>query len=97
MQVIEGCDVDCSFRGLDVLPLLNAAASSEAASAPQRLRLNGRARFAGRLEASPDAAGVQAAEAAEEGDEEAAAEGASAPARPSVFKGQPISPVHMPS
>ena len=46
-QVIEGCDVNCSFKGLDVMPLISTA---EPATAPQRLRVNGRARFAGRVE-----------------------------------------------
>jgi hypothetical protein len=48
---LEGADVDCSFKGLDVLPLLSPGAALErgAAAQPQRLRLNGRTKVSVRL------------------------------------------------
>lgn len=73
--------MDCSFKGLDVLPLVSPQ-SSEPAAAPQRLRLNGRARFAGRLEPSEEP--PQEAEAA--GMQSGAVAGGAAEA-PSVFRG----------
>ena len=45
---IEGADIDCNFKGLDVLPLANALERGAAAKA-QRLKLNGRTKFSVRL------------------------------------------------
>ena len=49
--VIEGCELDCECKGLDLLPLLSpAAATTDSRLAPaQRLKLAGSARFAGRV------------------------------------------------
>lgn len=45
---IEGADIDCNFKGLDVLPLA-AALDRGAAAKTQRLKLNGRTKFSVRL------------------------------------------------
>ena len=45
---IEGADIDCNFKGLDVLPLANALERGAAAKA-QRLKLNGRTKVSVRL------------------------------------------------
>lgn len=48
--VIEGCELDCECKGLDLLPLLSPAAATDSRLAPaQRLKLTGSARFAGRV------------------------------------------------
>ncbi len=52
---LEGCDLDVHLRALDVLPLL--APERGAPAGPQRLRLNGRAKFSGRLAAAAEPAG----------------------------------------
>lgn len=46
---LEGCDLDVNLRALDVLPLV--APERGAPAGPQRLKLNGRAKFSGRLAA----------------------------------------------
>ena len=45
---IEGADIDCNFKGLDVLPLA-AALERGAAAKTQRLKLNGRTKLSVRL------------------------------------------------
>ena len=45
---VEGADIDCNFKGLDVLPLA-AALDRGAAAKTQRLKLNGRTKFSVRL------------------------------------------------
>ena len=52
---MEGCQLDWDFKGLDVLPLLNSSASAEVMAGAQRLRLNGRVQFDGRLQEGPGA------------------------------------------
>ena len=49
--VIEGCELDCECKGLDLLPLLSpVAAATDSRLAPaQRLKLTGSAHFAGRV------------------------------------------------
>ena len=49
-QEVEGCQLDCEFKGLDVLPLVNATHPSEVMAGAQRLRLNGRMQFDGQLQ-----------------------------------------------
>lgn len=49
---IEGADIDCVFKGLDVLPLA-AALERGAAAKTQRLKLNGRTKFSVRLTPQP--------------------------------------------
>ena len=63
---MEGCQLDCEFKGLDVLPLVSAAHPTEAMAGAQRLRLNGRMQFDGQLEeaSSGREASVYAGEAA---------------------------------
>ena len=46
---LEGADLDVQMRALDVLPLV--APERGALAGPQRLKLNGRAKFSGRLAA----------------------------------------------
>ena len=46
---LEGADLDVQMRALDVLPLV--APERGAPAGPQRLKLNGRAKFSGRLAA----------------------------------------------
>ena len=45
---LEGADIDCDFKGLDVLPIAAALERGSAAKA-QRLKLNGRTKFSVRL------------------------------------------------
>ena len=45
---IEGADIDCNFKGLDMLPLATAL-DRGAAAKTQRLKLNGRTKFSVRL------------------------------------------------
>ena len=52
---MEGCQLDWTFKGLDVLPLMNSQASAEAMAGAQRLRLNGRVQFDGRLQEDSEA------------------------------------------
>ena len=48
--VIEGCEIDCNCKGIDVLPLVSPASPGDSRLGPQqRLKLNGSARFAGRV------------------------------------------------
>ena len=48
--VIEGCELDCECKGLDVLQLVSPSAATDSFLAPQqRLKLTGSARFAGRV------------------------------------------------
>ncbi|KAK9804274.1 hypothetical protein WJX72_004315 [[Myrmecia] bisecta] len=49
VPVLDGCDIDAEFKGLDVLPLVAPAASLErmAAAQPPRLKLNGRTHLSG--------------------------------------------------
>ncbi len=60
--MLEGCELDANFKGLDVLPLVSPAAAVDrvASSQPPRLRLNGRARFSGRVTPPLDATGATA-------------------------------------
>lgn len=51
---LEGADIDCDFKGLDVLPIAAALERGSAAKA-QRLKLNGRAKFSVRLTPTPGA------------------------------------------
>ncbi|KAK9840821.1 hypothetical protein WJX81_007219 [Elliptochloris bilobata] len=53
---LEGADLDVNMRALDVLPLL--APERGALAGPQRLKLNGRAKFSGRLAAPATETGV---------------------------------------
>ncbi|CAL8466123.1 g5659 [Coccomyxa elongata] len=50
---LEGADIDCDFKGLDVLPIAAALERGSAAKA-QRLKLNGRTKFSVRLTPTPD-------------------------------------------
>jgi hypothetical protein len=45
---LEGADIDCNFKGVDVLPIASALERGSAAQA-QRLKLNGRTKFSVRL------------------------------------------------
>lgn len=45
---LEGADIDCNFKGLDVLPIAASLERGSAAQA-QRLKLNGRTKFSVRL------------------------------------------------
>ena len=49
---LEGADIDCDFKGLDVLPIAAALERGSAAKA-QRLKLNGRTKFSVRLTPTP--------------------------------------------
>ncbi len=51
---LEGADIDCDFKGLDVLPIAAALERGSAAKA-QRLKLNGRTKFSVRLTPTPGA------------------------------------------
>ena len=79
---LEGCDLDVHLRALDVLPLLLPERGAPAG--PQRLRLNGRAKFSGRLAAAAEPAGGAAGPAA---GAEGGAPAAGAAARGTAFAG----------
>ena len=51
-QVLEGCDLDVDFKGLDVLPIVSPPEALEHinSSQPMRLKLNGRTKFSGRMQ-----------------------------------------------
>ena len=56
--VIEGCEIDCDCKGIDVLPLLSPTAAGDSRLGPQqRLKLNGSARFAGRVTPATEPSG----------------------------------------
>ena len=53
--IIEGCELDCECKGLDVMPLLSSSAPSDSLLAPQqRLKLTGSAAFAGHVTPASD-------------------------------------------
>ena len=57
--VIEGCEIDCDLKGIDVLPLLSTTAPGDSRLGPQqRLKLNGSARFAGRVSPATQPSGA---------------------------------------
>ena len=55
--IIEGCEIDCDCKGIDVLPLLSPAATDSRLGPQQRLKLNGSAKFAGRVTPALESAG----------------------------------------
>ena len=55
--VLEGCEIDCDCKGIDVLPLLSPTSVDSRLGPQQRLKLNGSAKFAGRVTPAPESAG----------------------------------------
>ncbi|KAL3160063.1 hypothetical protein ABBQ38_009778 [Trebouxia sp. C0009 RCD-2024] len=55
VPVLEGAELDASFKGLDVMPMISPTAAENRPSLgqPTRLRLTGRTKLSGRLSAQP--------------------------------------------
>lgn len=54
--VVEGCEVQCELKGLDVLPLLSASAAEGHLGLQSRLKVKGSADFSGRVTPATTAA-----------------------------------------